>query len=143
MSKEADPTQQAFGTGALRLTPQRQAVLECLVRAKGHPTAEEIHRRVSGASRATVYNNLRALARAGLVREMAVPGKAARFEAHLEKHHHFLCERCGGLEDVGWFDIPQLERRRIGSRVVRRYEIVFRGVCAACSGIQRRKGDRK
>lgn len=143
MSKEVNPTKQALGASSLRLTPQRQAVLECLVRSKRHPTAEEIFHGVNGTSRATVYNNLRALARAGLVREMAVPGKAARFEAHLERHHHFLCERCGGLEDVPWFEIPELERRRLGRRVVRRYEIVFRGVCAACSGIKRRKGGRK
>src|SRR5215207_6885690 len=55
----------------LRLTPQRFAVLEYLTRAGGHPTADqiaaEINRRFPRASRATVYNALKALRDAGRV----------------------------------------------------------------------------
>jgi Fur family transcriptional regulator, peroxide stress response regulator len=126
---------------ALRRTPQRHAVLAYLAGTREHPTADQVFRAVNHAdpraSRATVYNSLHALVRAGLVQELRVEGNAVRYDAAQARHHHFVCERCGGLEDVGWFDVPGLARRAAspGRRVIR-YEIVFRGVCAACSRIQ-------
>jgi len=103
-----------------------------------HATADEIYRAVNRsdprASRATIYNNLRALTKAGLIREVHLEGKAARFDANIKRHHHFVCERCGKVEDIEWFDFPQLGRRSpLGSRVIRDYEMIFRGACQVCS----------
>src|ERR687886_1591229 len=79
----------------LRLTPQRFAVLEYLGRAEGHPTADqiaaEINRRFPRASRATIYNTLNALRDAGLVHEIYMDDAVARFDANLDRHHHFVC----------------------------------------------------
>jgi Fe2+ or Zn2+ uptake regulation protein len=59
--------------------------MEFLVRRPVHATADEIHRALNRsdprASRATVYNSLRALIEAGLVREVILEGAAARFDA--------------------------------------------------------------
>jgi len=86
----------AFRAADPRPTAQRYAVLEFLVRHPVHATAEDIFRAVNRsdprASRATVYNSLRSLARSGLVREVFLEGKSARFDASLHRHHHFLCE---------------------------------------------------
>lgn len=136
-SKELDA---AFESGSLRRTPQRYAVLAYLTQSRRHPTAEEIFHAVNRfdprSSRATVYNSLHALVEAGLIREVRVEGNAARYDAAGCRHHHFICERCGGIEDVEWFDVPGLGRRRgLRSRRINRYEIVFRGVCGACSRI--------
>jgi Fe2+ or Zn2+ uptake regulation protein len=124
----------AFRAAGLRCTPQRFAVLDFLFRGKVHATADEIaaaiNRPGSGASRATVYNALHALMDAGLVREVG-GGAAARYDASLERHHHFTCEVCGSLEDIDWFELPRAARV-LGSRRVHNYEIVFRGVCAGC-----------
>jgi Fur family peroxide stress response transcriptional regulator len=121
----------------LRCTPQRFAVLDWLVNHPGHPTAEEMFRQINRtdprASRATIYNSLRALMDAGLVREFVQEGRSSRFGAHLGSHHHFLCDRCGKLEDIAWFSVRGLPRRReVGRRKVREYELVFRGVCESC-----------
>jgi Fe2+ or Zn2+ uptake regulation protein len=128
---------EAFRGTALRPTAQRFAVLEYLARHPVHATVEEIHRAVNRtnprASRATVYNNLRDLARRGLVRELASQGRASRFDANLHRHHHFVCEECGRIEDVVWFDLPPAAAKAVpGGRTVRRYEVIFRGVCAKC-----------
>lgn len=128
----------AFHRRGLRCTPQRYAVIQYLMRYPVHATADEIYQAVNRshprASRATVYNNLHALERAGLVREVRLEGKSARFDANLEQHHHFVCERCGRVEDIGWFDLPGLTRRApVGTRVIRSYEMVFRGTCEGCS----------
>ncbi len=90
--------------GGLRCTTQRYAEMAFLMEHHSHPTAAEIFEAVNRAdprsSRATTYNNLRDLVQAGLVREVAVEGRAARFDAKDTRHHHFICDRCGTVEDI-------------------------------------------
>jgi len=124
------------GTG-LRCTPQRYAVMACLMKHTGHPTAAEIFEAVNRvdprSSRATTYNNLRDLVKAGLVREVAVEGPAARFDAKDMRHHHFICDRCGNVEDMDWYDVPRPPSRSLGKRIVRECELIFRGLCTKCA----------
>jgi Fur family transcriptional regulator, peroxide stress response regulator len=121
----------------LRCTPQRYAVLACLMDHKGHPTAAEIFKVVNRvdprSSRATTYNNLRDLVKAGLVREVDVEGRAGRFDLEGIRHHHFICDRCGNVEDVEWYDVPKPASRSLGKRVVRECQLIFRGLCAKCA----------
>jgi Fur family transcriptional regulator, peroxide stress response regulator len=112
----------------LRCTPQRFGVMEFLIRQPVHATADEIHRALNHtdprASRATVYNSLRALIEAGLVREVILEGVAARFDAKIHRHHHFICDRCGGVEDIEWFDLPRRSQAAaLGSRTIREYQV--------------------
>ena len=137
MSKLSEQLTAAFRGAGLRTTPQRYAVLEHLARRRVHATADEIFLAVNRtdprASRATVYNSLRSLEKAGLVREVMSEGKAARYDASLHRHHHFVCERCGIVEDIEWFDLPPAAAQAaLGGREVRHYDIVFRGVCENC-----------
>jgi Fur family peroxide stress response transcriptional regulator len=124
------------GSG-LRCTPQRYAVMAFLMKHIGHPTAAEIFAAVNRvdprSSRATTYNNLRDLVQAGLVREVAVEGRAARFDAKLMRHHHFICDRCGNVEDVEWYDVPKPALGSLGKRIIREYELIFRGLCTKCA----------
>lgn len=127
----------AFRSNGLRSTPQRFIVMEHLMRHHVHATAEEIFHAVNRAdprtSRATVYNNLHALTRAGLVREVTVDGRAARFDANVDRHHHFICDRCGFVEDIEWFDPPKIGRK------VRDFEANFRGLCLKCGESESRR----
>jgi Fur family peroxide stress response transcriptional regulator len=129
---------QAFQTRGIRCTPQRLAVMECVAAHPVHATAEEVFREVNRrepqASRATIYNCLHALVSAGMVREVDIDGNACRFDANMDRHHHFVCEGCGGVEDIEGFELPEATRRgALGSRMVSDYEIVFRGTCESCS----------
>ncbi len=121
----------------LRCTPQRYAVMAFLMEQSKHPTAAEIFKAVNRAdprsSRATTYNNLRDLVAAGLVREVAAEGRAARFDAKGMRHHHFICDRCGNVEDLKWYDVPRPASGSLGKRVVREYELIFRGLCTKCA----------
>jgi Fe2+ or Zn2+ uptake regulation protein len=134
---DAGAIQQALEGGGLRCTPQRYAVMAFLMESNRHPTAAEIFEAVNRvdprSSRATTYNNLRDLVQAGLVREVAVEGRAARFDARGMQHHHFICDRCGNVEDVDWFDVPRPAPRSLGKRVVRECELIFRGLCTKCA----------
>ena len=102
-----------------------------------HPTAAEIFEAVNRvdprSSRATIYNNLRDLVKAGLVREVAIEGRAARFDAKGMRHHHFICDRCGNVEDMEWYDVRQPRSRSLGKRKLRECELIFRGLCTKCA----------
>ena len=122
--------------GGLRCTPQRYAVMAFLMENTAHPTAAEIFEAVNRmdprSSRATTYNNLRDLVQAGLVREVAVEGRAARFDAKGTRHHHFICDRCGEVEDMKWYDVPKPASNSLGKRTLRECELIFRGLCKKC-----------
>jgi Fur family transcriptional regulator, peroxide stress response regulator len=134
----AEVIKKTLKDSGLRCTPQRYAVMAFLMnQISRHPTAAEIFVAVNHAhprcSRATTYNNLRDLVQAGLVREVAVEGRAARFDAKGVRHHHFICDRCGNVEDVEWYDVPRPAPGSLGKRILRQYELIFRGLCAKCA----------
>ena len=124
------------GSG-LRCTPQRYAVMAFLREHNRHPTAVEIFAAVNRAdprsSKATIYNNLRDLVQAGLVREVAIEGRAARFDAKGMRHHHFICDGCGNVEDMEWYDVPRPASRTLGKRTLRECELILRGLCRKCA----------
>jgi Fur family peroxide stress response transcriptional regulator len=134
---DAEAIKRSLEGSGLRCTPQRYAVMAFLMEHSRHATAAEIFEGVNRvdprSSRATTYNNLRDLVRAGLVREVAVEGRAARFDATGTPHHHFICDRCGEVEDMEWYDVPKPRSRSLGKRIVRECELIFRGLCAKCA----------
>ena len=134
---EAEGIRRSLEDSGLRCTPQRYAVMSFLMECNRHPTAAEIFEAVNRvdprSSRATTYNNLRDLVEAGLVREVAVEGRAARFDAKGIRHHHFICDRCGDVEDMEWYDVPKPALGSLGKRVVRDCEVIFRGFCTKCA----------
>ena len=134
---DAAAIRQSLEASGLRCTPQRYAVMTFLMKHPKHPTAAEIFAAVNRvdprSSRATIYNNLRDLVQAGLVREVAVEGRAARFDAKGMLHHHFICDRCGNVEDMEWYDVPRPASRSLGKRILRECELIFRGLCTKCA----------
>jgi Fur family peroxide stress response transcriptional regulator len=134
---DSEAIKKSLESSGLRCTPQRYAVMAFLMDQAGHATAAEIFEAVNRAdprcSRATTYNNLRDLVQAGLVREVAVEGRAARFDATGMRHHHFVCDRCGKVEDLEWYDVRRPRSGSLGKRILRQCEVIFRGLCAKCA----------
>ncbi len=134
---EGEAIKQSLEGSGLRCTPQRHCVMAFLMEHPGHPTAAEIFEAVNRldprSSRATIYNNLRDLVEAGLVREVAVEGRAARFDARGIRHHHFICDRCGNVEDMEWYDVPRPASGSLGKRILRECELIARGLCTKCA----------
>jgi Fur family ferric uptake transcriptional regulator len=123
-------------SAGLRVTPQRRAILGAFASgAEGHLTAEEVYERaqahVPELSRATVYNALGELVRAGLLRAVEGFG-AVRYDSNLdESHHHFRCLSCGRLYDVHPRGAEQVE---LDDRAftVERVQVLMEGTCPAC-----------
>ncbi|HEX7723102.1 MAG TPA: Fur family transcriptional regulator [Pyrinomonadaceae bacterium] len=93
--------------GGPPLTRQRQLVLDVVRSGDHHPTAAEVfmaaRETLPGISFATVYNSLRFLKDAGLVREIAFGNGASRYDRETDRHDHAMCSACGKLVD---FDLP-------------------------------------
>jgi Fe2+ or Zn2+ uptake regulation protein len=123
----------------LRITPQRDILLQALSETTGHPTADElvrkVRKRLPTVSHATVYRNVRELVDAGLVGMLERSGAAAQFEINPEHHHHFVCATCGQVWDVYLDQLDvKVDRRRSqleGFRIDRR-DVQLHGVCAKC-----------
>jgi Fur family peroxide stress response transcriptional regulator len=127
----------ALKSAGLKLTPQRLAIVECLVGDQTHPTAQELFDRLRARfpsmSVATVYNTLGALTAIGGLRPLEMGG-ATRFDPNTEPHHHAVCESCGSIRDVsGAAGQGQVARCTLPGFVVRRVEHIYRGLCAQCS----------
>lgn len=98
----------------IRITPQRRAVLEYMIRSTSHPTVEQIYKDLlseyPGMSLATVYNNLDVLCNYGLVYEMKFTGITSRYDYMGEKHYHILCVECNKIADFNFTDLSDLRK---------------------------------
>jgi Fe2+ or Zn2+ uptake regulation protein len=123
----------------LRLTPQRDVLLHVLSETMGHPTADDLVRKVHevlpSVSHATVYRNVQELVSAGLIGTLERAGGAVQFEVNPEDHHHFVCRGCGQVWDVYLDDVTiTLDQRRsrlTGFQIDRR-DVQLHGLCPAC-----------
>lgn len=124
----------------VRITAQRQAILEYLYQSNSHPTAEEIFKAIcnqysnfSSLSQATIYNNLKVLRKYNLVKEIYAQNGITRYDCNMDLHHHLLCNYCGKITD--FYDTIFLPVNKLshetGFGVVEPY-VELRGVCQGC-----------
>jgi Fur family peroxide stress response transcriptional regulator len=131
-------------TSGFRFTPQRRHVYQILLQKRDHPTANEVFLRAKQGlpdiSMATVYNCLDALVQCGLVRQVNLDRAATRYCPNMAEHCHFFCDECEGIFDVDFN--PELAQSRIPipeGFIMTHFEIVIRGICAACAAHQKHK----
>ena len=121
----------------LAVTAQRSAVMEFLHGNTDHPSVDTIYKRVKKRfpfiSRATVYNTVKTLTRAGMLQEVLVQQDKTRVDSNVSRHHHFKCVRCGRIEDVP-YDI--LTAAHVGKHAkgyhVEEVHVVMEGRCTRC-----------
>lgn len=120
------------------MTPQRDAVFQVIREREDHPTASEIfeaaRRRLPGISYATVYNSLRYLKEAGLVREINFGDCASRYDRETERHDHAICDCCGKLVDFHLPETAQLMQAaaRKSKFKAQSVHLTLRGICPDC-----------
>lgn len=121
-----------------RNTVQRQIVLQTVLKMHDHPTADNVYAAVAAEhpsiSKATVYRNLNQLAGQGEIRRVPVPNGADRFDFNTSEHYHVRCEKCGAVFDVHMPQVVDLlgQVEDASGVEVRRFDILFEGVCKAC-----------
>ena len=87
----------------LKITPQRIAILEAIIKLNNHPTAEHIidyiRKNHPNIATATVYKVLDTLAKKGLIKKVKTEKDVMRYDAFLEKHHHLYSSDSDRIED--------------------------------------------
>ena len=126
----------------IRLTPQRQVILEELAKVKTHPTANEIYdmvrKRLPRIGLGTVYRNLELMAENGMILKLEVGGSQKRFDATTDLHYHIRCTGCGRVDDIELRAMAQLDKLASGSSdyQVLGHHIEFSGICESCGAPQ-------
>jgi len=119
----------------IRLSHQRLKVLEYVAKHRCHPTVEQIyndlHEEIPTLSKTTIYNTLKTLVEAGMVKQLTIEDNEARYDINIETHGHFKCESCGAIYDfeinIDSFDCKELEGFKINHK-----DVYFRGICQKC-----------
>jgi len=126
-------------TPQMRLTTQRQIILEELGKVTSHPTANEVYdmvrKRLPRIGLGTVYRNLELMAETGIILKLEVGGTQKRFDATINPHYHIRCLSCGKVNDI---DIPVMEDINKTAADISQYQILghhieFSGICHECS----------
>ncbi len=134
---ELDSIREIFREHGLKLTQQRLEILRAVLDQGGHPSAEEVYRRVRPAlptvSLDTVYRALMLFERIGIVSRVEILDDRARFEPKHSPHHHLVCVHCRAIED---FPSPEADRIKPPEaekwgRVLSNH-LELRGVCRTC-----------
>jgi Fur family ferric uptake transcriptional regulator len=123
----------------LRVTRPRMAVLTAV---QEHPHADTntiidtAREELGEVSTQAVYDVLRALTEAGLVRRIEPAGSLARYESRTgDNHHHVVCRSCGTIADVDCATgtTPCLTASNSNGFVVDEAEVTFWGLCPDCA----------
>ena len=122
----------------LKITPQRTAIYEELLKAKDHPTADDIYKRIikkiPNVSFDTVNRTLLTFSKIGITNVVEVYGQAKRYDPDLDLHHHFRCIQCGSIMDLysREFDNITVPEEVDKQFTVINKKVVLEGLCSKC-----------
>lgn len=123
----------------VRITPQRNAILEFLVTSKSHPTADDIYKSLSSnfpnMSVATVYNNLRVFRDVELIKELTFGDSSSRFDFITHDHYHMICNDCGTIVDFHYPGLEEVEHfaSHVTGFKVNTHRLELYGTCPTCA----------
>lgn len=122
----------------LKLTVQRSAIYEELLKAKDHPSADDIYKRVRESfpniSFDTVYRTLLSFSEIGIIKPVEGYGEKKRFDPDISNHHHFRCMRCHAIIDFvnESYDNIKVPKELEEQFSVLNKRVVLEGICNKC-----------
>ena len=125
-------------SAVLRMTKQRQTILDELCKLKSHPTADEMYqilrKKMPRISLGTVYRNLEILSDCGMIQKIDVGGTQKRFDGNAAPHYHIRCVRCNKVEDIDVEPNKKIENlaHLISNYTILRHHTEFIGICPGC-----------
>ncbi|WP_034549970.1 Fur family transcriptional regulator [Carnobacterium funditum] len=126
-----------------KLTPQREATIKILLEKETeHMSAEEIYLAVkkknSDIGLATVYRTLEILSEMEVVNKISFDDGLVRYDLKQEGdrhfHHHLLCLKCGGIEEI-FEDLLETVEQDVEKRFnfqIKDHRLTFHGICKKC-----------
>lgn len=127
-----------------KLTPQRRAIVDIIIRNEGsHLTTEELYSLVKAEcpeiGLATVYRTVQLLEELGVVSKLDLNDGCYRYELVHEtenhQHHHLICSNCGKVIEVQG-DLLEVLEHEIESKYnfkIKNHSVKFYGICSDCS----------
>lgn len=130
----------------LRITPQRTAIYQELLKAKDHPSADIIYRRlikkIPNISFDTVNRTLLTFSKIGITNIVEGYGHSKRYDPDINNHHHFRCIQCNSIIDFHnkTYDniaVPQEIQKQF---TVLNKKVVLEGLCGQCNKKSKKGG---
>ncbi len=124
----------------LRLTRQRETILNKFLKIERHLSAEELYDTVKktspGIGQASVFRTLKLLCGAGIAREVILGGGCRRYEHKYkhEHHDHLVCIQCGQIIEAVDHKIEKLQKSlcRKSGFIPLSHKMEIYGVCKKC-----------
>lgn len=131
-----DDALQLIKSKGQRVTSQKKEVL-CALRKKPLTVVEifqSVNTKRMRVDKATIYRILTGFMELGIVREIFLKGREARYElTSSDHHHHLVCEECGSIEDVSLCeDLLLKEVKKQSSFKIKSHSLEFFGSCQNC-----------
>lgn len=118
---------------------QRMKIYEFLLQNKIHPTVDTIYKalneEIPTLSKTTVYNTLNLFLEKNIINILVIEENETRYDAYMELHGHFKCEKCGNIYDVE-INGDMLDLRELDGFDVKEKHVYFKGVCKHCLEIK-------
>jgi Fur family peroxide stress response transcriptional regulator len=122
----------------LKITPQRTAIYQELLKAKDHPSADDVYRRIvkkiPNISFDTVNRTLLTFSNIGITNVVEGYGQPKRYDPDLDAHHHFRCTHCNKIidfynEDYDNLIVPHEIQKKFA---VFSKKVILEGLCDRC-----------
>ena len=122
----------------LKITPQRTIIYQELLKAKDHPTADDIYKRIvkkiPNISFDTVNRTLLTFTKIGITNVVEGYGQAKRYDPDMDIHHHFRCVHCGSIID---FHNKEYDNIAVPEEINKQFtviskKVVLEGLCSRC-----------
>lgn len=125
----------------LRLTREREAVVDEVVGSHRHFDPEELHYTLKGrgakVSRASIYRTIPLLVDAGIIQKVENTDKHAHYELILGRghHDHMLCTRCGKVIEFYSEELERLQNMLCQTEGFKgnSHTLEIKGLCRKCS----------
>ncbi len=122
----------------LKITPQRTAIYQELLKARDHPSADIIYKRIvqkiPNISFDTVNRTLLTFAKIGITNIVEGYGQPKRYDPDMNNHHHFRCMQCNSIID---FHNKNYDNIAVPEDIKKRFtvinkKVVLEGFCDKC-----------
>jgi Fur family peroxide stress response transcriptional regulator len=111
----------------LKVTPQRIAVMEAIIKLKNHPAADNIidyiRKNQPSISTATVYKILDTLVEKELIKKVKTERDIMRYDAFTDRHHHLYCSQCDKIVDYNDEELNEILEKYFEKKAIPNFRI--------------------
>lgn len=140
ISKEVEAFRRYIERNHLKMTKQRELILETFLCGRGHASAEELYQTLiekdPSIGLATVYRTLSLLCDAGLAQQRHFGDGQTRYEHDFEQghHDHLICVNCGKIQEFFHPHIETLLEQVVADHnfTMQNHRVELYGLCPDC-----------